>query len=128
MKRFLGMILGFAFGAGLAYGGSIGGIVGNGNNSMLIYNPSNHSLMIPDWLDEYFVITKRDVNSSSDFKIYSMKPRDFDRIQDVADSNEYVNVKGENNSNRSYRVRSGDEMDKVELFDRRIEMRNSTTR
>jgi hypothetical protein len=123
MKRIMGTILSCAFVAGSAHGGSIGG-TSPGNASSLFYYPNGYGIFVPDYLDDYIVITKRGTRIDSDFKTYSLDSRDFGRLQDVADSYSYVNVKGENNTSRSYRVRSGDEANKVELIDRRLEMRN----
>lgn len=123
MKRFMGMILSVVAVAGSAHGGSIGGTT-TGNASSLFYYPNGYAIFVPDRLDEYIVITKRGTRVDSDYKTYSLDSRDFDRLQDVADSYSYVNAKGENNTTRSYRVRSGNESNKVELIDRRVEMRN----
>jgi hypothetical protein len=123
MKRFTGMILVVAAIAGSAHGGTIGGVTGT-KASTLFFLPNGYGIYVPDRLDEYIVITKRGTQTGSDYKTYSLDSRDFDRLQDVADSYSYVNAKGENNTTRSYRVRSGDESNKVELIDRRVEMRN----
>jgi hypothetical protein len=93
MKRIMGTILSCAFVAGSAHGGSIGG-TSPGNASSLFYYPNAYEIFVPDYLDDYIVITKRGTRIDTDFRIYSLDSRDFGRLQNVADSYSYVNVNG----------------------------------
>ncbi len=126
MKRFVGMILGIAASFGPAHGGSIGG-TGNGTTATYLVFPNSNSIRFPDRLenlDDVFVVARRGARAETDFKTYSLDSREFIRLQNVADSPATIEAKSESTPVKSYRVRSGNAENTVDLIDRRLEMRS----
>jgi hypothetical protein len=122
MKRFFGIALMFVLGAQAAQGGGIGGL-GGGGAGMIRFDPMTLSIWVPGRLDERFEITRRGYSPDSELMTYFMEPGDFARLQDALDSRQVIQAHGEDGK-RSYRAISGEQMQQVELIDRRAAMRS----
>jgi hypothetical protein len=115
MKRIVGIALGMALGATIVHaGGTIGGF-----GRELFYNTVTHTLTIPGKLADYIFIARQGSSLDSEVKAYPMKALGFASLQDAADSQLMITVKGADEKTRSYWVNSGEELNEVELADRR---------
>jgi hypothetical protein len=81
------------------------------------------SIWVPGRLDERFELIPRGHRSDSGLTTYAMEPGDFARLQDVLDSRQAIRAQGEGGA-RSYRAVSGEQLQHVELIDRRAAIRS----
>jgi hypothetical protein len=123
MKRLFGIAFLFVLGAQVAQGGGIGGLGGGGAGLTIRFDPLTLRVWVPGRLDERFEVMPRGYHSDSELTTYSMEPEDFARLQDVLDSRQVIQVRGEGGT-RSYRAVSGEQLQQVELIDRRAAIRS----
>lgn len=128
MKRFLEIACLFVLGSGVAQAGGIGGGSGNtiGSGAPVVYDSSTQVIRIYGRTDEHFEIGPRGSYSASGLTTYYMDPADFAKLQDLVDSRKVLNavvIKSDGEVIRSYNVVSGDQLEKVELIDRRAAIR-----
>lgn len=123
MKRFFGIALMFVLGAQMAQGGGIGGLGGGGAALTIRFDPTTLSIWVPGRLDERFEISRRGYSPDSDLTTYYMDAADFARLQSALDSYQVIQAQG-SDGKRSYRAISSEQMQQVELIDRRAAIRS----
>jgi hypothetical protein len=121
MKRFLSIAFIFVLGSQVAQGGGVGGF-GGSRAPLIYYDPITHSLIIHGRPDIHFEITRKGSVSDSNLKTYSLDAAEFARLLEISDSREVISVQGEGGTS-SYRVVSGEQLQQVELIDRRAAIR-----
>jgi hypothetical protein len=123
MKIFLGIAFIFALAAQVAHGGGIGGIGGGGGSTVAIYYyPATKILKIAGRPDMHFEIARKGTSRDSSLRTYYLEPAEFARLLEISDSREVISVQGEGGTS-SYRVVSGEQLQQVELIDRRAAIR-----
>lgn len=103
--------------------GGIGGSGGSGR-AVIVIDPVSRTIYFPGQLDDCFEILPHDATVAPGTRTYYLDANDFVMLQNAQDTLATFEAQGADGSTKSYRVKSGDQLNQVEMIDRRAAIRS----
>jgi len=124
MKHFSEIALFFFLCADIAGATGIGGgSSGGAGRSVIVYDSQSNMLCIPGRLEEHVEISSLVVEFEANKASYTMSASDFALLHKAQDTLQVIDATTDSGAIKSYRIISGDEIDQLELIDRRAAIR-----